>query len=100
MPAPFLDIWKKFIDLLQRSDRTSANFDQIIPQLLPMFNCSTFKLPFRLLNIHEVLQLSGLANHWTMTDLDDAAGRFNVPWMMSEGCQSFDVLSLSMCTKP
>ena len=78
VPPPFLDVWKKFIDLLQRSDRTSANFDQIIPQLLPMFNCSTFKLPFRLLNIHEVLQLSGLANHWTMTDLDDAAGRFNV----------------------
>ena len=37
VPPPFLDVWEKFFDLLQRNDRTSANFDQIIPQLLPTF---------------------------------------------------------------
>ena len=50
----------------------SANFDKIIPPLLPMFECSTFRLPFCILTAKEVLRLSGLENHWTMIDIEDA----------------------------
>jgi len=37
-----------------------------------MFECNTFRLPFRILTTKEVLQLSGLENHWTMIDIEDA----------------------------
>lgn len=60
------------MDLLQRSDRTSANFDEVIPPLLPMSGCSAYQLPFRLLSKRDFLLLSGLGHHWTMTDPDDA----------------------------
>ena len=35
-------------------------------------NPSTYKLPFRILTAKEVLRLSGLENHWTMIDVEDA----------------------------
>ena len=72
VPLPFLDDWKTFIEALQRGSCTSANFDKIIPPLLPMFECNTFRLPFRILTAKEVLRLSGLENHWTMVDIEDA----------------------------
>ena len=72
VPPPFLDDWRTFIEALQRGGCTSANFDKIILPLLPMFECSTYKLPFRILTAKEVLRLSGLENHWTMTDVEDA----------------------------
>ena len=72
VPPPFLDDWRIFIDALQRGGCTSANFDKIILPLLPMFECSTYKLPFRTLTAKEVLRLSGLENHWTMIDVEDA----------------------------
>ena len=72
VPPPFLDDWRTFIEALQRGSCTSANFDKIIPPLLPMFECSTFRLPFRILTAKEVLRLSGLENHWTMIDIEDA----------------------------
>jgi len=65
VPRPFLDDWKAFIGTLQRGSSTSANFDKIIPPLLPMFECNTFRLPFRILTAREVLRLSGL-------DVEDA----------------------------
>lgn len=37
-----------------------------------MFGCNSYKLPFRVLSKREVLCLSGLEDHWTNTDLDDA----------------------------
>ena len=37
-----------------------------------MFECNTFRLPFRILTAKEVLRLSGLENHWTMVDIEDA----------------------------
>lgn len=64
--TPFLDAWKTFLDLLQRSDRTSAKFDDIIPPLLLTFESRTFKLPLRI-ETTEVLQLSGLEDQWKMT---------------------------------
>lgn len=72
VPPPFLDDWRAFLGTLQRSSCTSANFDKIIPPLLPMLECNTFRLPFRILTAKEVLRLSGLDNHWTMIDLEDA----------------------------
>ena len=72
VPPPFLDDWRTFIEALQRGGCTSANFDKIILPLLPMFECSTYKLPFRILTAMEVLRLSGLENHWTMIDVEDA----------------------------
>lgn len=72
IPPPFLDAWKTFLELLQRSDCTSANFDKVVPQLLPMFECSTYKIPLRTLTPGEVSKLSGLEGHWRMTSEDDA----------------------------
>ena len=72
VPPPFLDNWKVFLEALQRGSCTSANFDNIIPPLLPLFECNTFRLPFRILTAKEVLKLSGLKNHWTMIDIEDA----------------------------
>ena len=72
VPPPFLDDWRTFIEALQRGGCTSSNFDKIILPLLPMFECSTYKLPFRILTAKEVLRLSGLENHWTMIDVEDA----------------------------
>lgn len=72
IPPPFLDAWKSFLELLQRSDCTSANFDKVIPQLLPMFECDTYKIPLRTLTPLEVSKLSGLQGHWRMTSEDDA----------------------------
>ena len=60
VPPPFLDDWKAFIEALERGSCTSANFD------------NTFRLPFRILTAKEVLRLSGLENHWTMVDVEDA----------------------------
>ena len=37
-----------------------------------MFECCTYKLPFRILTAKEVLSLSELENHWTMIDVEDA----------------------------
>ena len=37
-----------------------------------MSECCTYKLPFRILTAKEVLRLSGLENHWTMIDFEDA----------------------------
>ena len=72
VPPPFLDDWRTFIEALQRGGCTSSNFDKIILPLLPMFECSTYKLPFCILTAKEVLRLSGLENHWTMIDVEDA----------------------------
>ena len=72
VPPSFLDDWKAFLEALQRGSCTSANFDKIIPPLLPMFERNTFRLPFRILTAKEVLRLSGLENHWTMIDIQDA----------------------------
>ena len=72
VPPPFLDDWRIFIEALQRGGCTSANFDKIILPLLPMFECCTYKLPFRILTAKEVLKLSGLENHWTNIDSEDA----------------------------
>ena len=72
VPPPILDDWRTFIEALQRGSCTSSNFDKIIPPLLPTFECSTFRLPFRILTAKEVLRLSGLENHWTMLDIEDA----------------------------
>ena len=69
---PFLDNWKKFIHLLQRKDTHAKDFDPLIGPLLPMFNCSTYKLPMRLLKEKEIMNLSGLGDYWTHTSIQDS----------------------------
>ena len=72
IPPPFLDYWKKFLQLLQRKDTHAKDFDPLIGPLLPLFNCSTYKLPLRLLKEKEVMNLSGLGDYWTHTSIQDA----------------------------
>ena len=54
------------------SDCTSANFDNIVPPLLPLFECSSFHLPFRVLDAQEVSKLCGLEDCWQKTSDQDA----------------------------
>ena len=72
IPPPFLDHWKKFLQLHQRKDTHAKDFDPLIGPLLPLFNCSTYKLPLRLLKEKEVMNLSGLGDYWTHTSIQDA----------------------------
>ena len=44
----------------------------MVRQLHPMFTCSLFRLPARILNRKEVVTLSGKSGHWTKIDSDDA----------------------------
>ena len=67
IPPPFLQPWKKFLILLQGQTCGSKGFDDTIAQLIPMFNGSHIRLPFRILSEREVLQLSGLEDLWTNT---------------------------------
>ncbi len=69
---PFLDYWKNFLQLLQRKDTHAKDFDPLIGPLLPLFNCSTYNLPLRLLKEEEVMNLSGLGDYWTHTNIQDA----------------------------
>ena len=59
-------------DVRNTLEKILANFDEVIPRLLPMSGCSAYQLPFPLLSERDFLLLSGLSNHWTMTDPDDA----------------------------
>ncbi len=43
-----------------------------VAQLIPMFNGSHIRLPFRILSEREVLQLSGLEDLWANTSIEDA----------------------------
>ena len=72
IPPPFLDNWKKFIHLLQRKGAHAKDFDPLIGPLLPMFNCDTYKLPMRLLQETEIMNLSGLGDFWTHTSIQDS----------------------------
>ena len=72
IPPPFLDNWKKFIHLLQRKGAHAKDFDPLIGPLLPMFNCNTYKLPMRLLQETEIMNLSGLGDFWTHTSIQDS----------------------------
>ena len=72
IPPPFLDYWKQFLQLLQRKDTHAKDFDPLIGPLLPLFSCSTYKLPLRLLKEKEVMNLSGLGDYWTHTSIQDA----------------------------
>ena len=72
IPPPFQIPWKKFLLLLQGSGGNSSSFDEVIKQLIPMFNGSQIRLPVRILDELEVLQLSGLEEQWANTHLNDA----------------------------
>ena len=71
-PPPFQIPWKQFLSLLQGSGGSSSSFDDVIKQLIPMFNGSQIRLPVRILDELEVLKLSGLEEQWSNTHLNDA----------------------------
>ena len=72
IPPPFIDNWKKFIHLLQKKGTHAKDFDPLIGPLLPMFSCSAYKLPMRLLQETEIMNLSGLGDFWTHTSIQDS----------------------------
>ena len=72
IPPPFLDNWKKFISLLQKKGSHANDYDPLIGPLLPMFNCKTYKLPMRLLQESEIMNLSGLGDYWVHTSIQDS----------------------------
>ena len=94
VPPPFLDHWKKFIQLLQRKGSHANDFDPLIGPLLPLFNCSTYKLPFRLLTEQEVMNLSGLGDYWTHTSIHDAE-KLSEPLIRNMCGNSFHPASIS-----
>ena len=72
IPPPFQIPWKQFLSLLQGSGGSSSSFDDVIKQLIPMFNGSQIRLPVRILDELEALKLSGLEEQWSNTHLHDA----------------------------
>ena len=72
IPPPFQIPWKQFLSLLQGPGGGSKSFDEIIKQLIPMFNGSQIRLPVRILDELEVLKLSGLEEQWSNTRINDA----------------------------
>ncbi len=72
IPPPFLDNWKKFMTLLQKKGSHAKDYDPLIGPLLPMFNCKTYKLPMRLLQESEIMNLSGLGDYWIHTCIQDS----------------------------
>ena len=72
IPAPFEEAWKAFIDDLSKPKPSAEKLDKHVQQLVPLFSCSTFEIPFRVVSPHEALKLSGLENDWKRTNLQDA----------------------------
>ena len=72
IPPPFQEAWKLFIDDLSKPKPSADKLDRYIQQLVPLFACSTFELPFRVVNPGEALKLSGLEGHWIHNSLQDA----------------------------
>ena len=63
-----LHVWNIYLHLsvnFRLKGSYSADFDDLVRQLLPMFACSLFRLPVPILNRKEVGTLSGLSGHWT-----------------------------------
>ena len=63
-----LRVWNIYLHLsvnFRLKGSHSADFDDLVRQLLPMFVCSLFRFPVRILNRKEVVTLSGLSGHWT-----------------------------------
>ena len=63
-PPPFLELWIAFINGLSRGKPSVADLDKLVQQLVPLFSCSTFEVPFRVVSPQEAVKLSGLATHW------------------------------------
>ena len=72
IPPPFQETWKLFIDCLSKTKASVEKLDKYVQQLVPLFACSTFELPFRIVSPSEALKLSGLEGHWVHNSLHDA----------------------------
>ena len=72
IPPPFQEAWKAFIDDLSKAKPVADKLDKHIQQLVPLFACSTFQIPIRIVSPFEALKLSGLESHWQHNSLQDA----------------------------
>ena len=59
IPPPFQEAWKAFIDDLSKAKPVADKLDKHIQQLVPLFACSTFQIPIRIVSPFEALKLSG-----------------------------------------
>ena len=72
IPPPFQEAWKAFIDDLSKAKPSADKLDKHIQKLVPLFACSTFQIPLRVVSPFEALKLSGLEFHWRHNSLQDA----------------------------
>ena len=63
IPPPFQEAWKAFVDDLSKAQPSADRLDKHVQQLVPLFSCSTFEIPLRVVSPCEVLKLSGLEHH-------------------------------------
>ena len=69
---PFQEAWKAFLDDLSKPKPSADKLDKHVQQLVPLFPCSTFEVPCRVVNPQEALKLSGHESHWKRTNAQDA----------------------------
>ena len=72
VPPPFLESWQTFIALLESRSFQGSQIDTVVASLIPMMHTGAYHLPFRVLQIEEIVSLSGLQHQWSNVSLDDA----------------------------
>ena len=64
IPPPFQEAWRAFLEELARTKPSADKLDGHVQQLVPLFACATYEVPFRVVTPREALKLSGLEAHW------------------------------------
>ena len=72
IPPPFQEAWRAFLEELARPKPSADKLDGHVQQLVPLFACATYEVPFRVVTPGEALKLSGLETHWKRTSIHDA----------------------------
>ena len=72
IPPPFQEAWRAFLEELARPKPSADKLDGHVQQLVPLFACATYEVPFRVVTPREALKLSGLETHWKRTSIHDA----------------------------
>ena len=72
IPPPFQEAWRAFLEELAKPKPSADKLDGHVQQLVPLFACATYEVPFRVVTPGEALKLSGLETHWKRTSIHDA----------------------------
>ena len=72
IPPPFQEAWRAFLEELAKLKLSADRLDGHLQQLVPLFACATYEVPFRVVTPDEALRLSGLETHWKRTSIHDA----------------------------